>query len=971
MVFKAEDTRIRDRIVALKFISPSLHQNPNALKLIRREAEAIARFDHPNIVTLYEFDEVDGTPFFSMQYIDGENLKERLREGVLPVEEVIQIGVEVASALRYAHDRGVVHCDVKPANIMMTADGEVKLTDFGIAEIAQQTMIGQEGSLKGTLAYMPPEIIQGKKPTRLSDIYSFGVVLYELTTGIRPFQGASITQLFHAIAHEKERPIRELQPDAPERMESIIAKMLVKDPENRYQNASDLEWELCRGAAPMERTAVSMESLILSGKTSTTRDPELTGEEKAAPPVPWDLVQGSAAARLWNRLGSRAKLLLSMGIVLLFFSALFPLLYPYLPNLFLLKEREIVSTISKVPSIAVLPFRSVNKTEAEEAFALGITEDLITDLSNIKGIRVAPVLAVLPYRELTVNFNEIKKQLHAGFVLNGSVRRADSRVRVTAQLVDVTTNENVWAERLDHEVPLDDFFGIQDDITRRIIAALEMKVTASEEKQITKQHTITMKAYDYYALGREYYWKRSKESNGRAIEMFQKAIQIDPDYALAYAGLSNCYHHLYDNGWDPDTKWIDKAIELSEKATSIDSDLPEAYHAKALAMIAKKDYVGAAPFDKKAIALRSNYFSAYHTLGISMLRLNRYAEAKEALEKCLELYPSYDPATRDIGRSYEYQETYHAAVPYFEKAFETKPILLNMIYLGRIYTKTNRKDEGETLLKQAIEKYPDAFWPYDFLARYYMNEMRFDEAERLYEQVLEMAPRMPSALNNAAFFYNMIGDYQTARDLLERSLEIDTNNPSAQFRLCSNYYLSGEMERALELSKALMERFPHNLCPYYIQAQLLLLGERMDEADEISAKMMSNFKEDPVSLDLRGRILLFKGKVEEAEELGREMTAQFPESPRGLNLLAAALSRQGRLQDAADAQAKATGIAPDEPETIYNAVKVFEASGRRAELNRWKEQLAELSLEKVIPHAPLGDRVNNLFWLKEPVAYYP
>jgi len=971
VVFKAEDTRIRDRIVALKFLSPSLHQNPDAFKLIRREAEAIARFDHPNIVTLYEFDEVDGVPFFSMQYIDGGNLKERLREGLLPAEEIIQIGIEVASALRYAHDRGVVHCDIKPANIMMTADGKVKLTDFGIAEIAQRTMIGQDGMLKGTLAYMPPEIIQGKKPNRLCDIYSLGVVLYELITGMQPFQGASITQLFHAITHQKERPIRELQPEAPERLESIIAKMMAKDPEDRYQNASDLEWDLHRNAAPIERTAVSVKTLGLPGETPTTRHPELTGEEKAAPAALWNQVRGSAAAGLWNRLGSRAKLLLTTGLVLLLFSALFPLLYPHLPDMFLLKERDIISTIPKVPSIAVLPFRSVGKTEAEEAFALGITEDLITDLSNIKGIRVAPILAVLPYRELTVNFNEIMKHLHSRFVLNGSVRRADSRVRVTAQLVDVTTKENIWAERLDHEVHLDDFFAIQDDITRRIIAALEMKVTAREEKQITKQHTITMKAYDYYALGREYYWRRSKESNGRAIEMFQKAIQIDPDYALAYAGLSNCYHHLYDNGWDPDPKWIDKAIELSEKATSIDSDLPEAYHAKALAMIAKKDYVGATQFDKMALALRSNYFSAYHTLGISMLRLNRYAEAREALEKCLELYPSYDPATRDIGRSYEYQEAYHAAVPYFEKAFETKPIFLNMIYLGRIYTKTGRKDEGEALLTQAIEKYPDEFWPYDFLARFYMARMRFDEAETLYEQVLEMAPRVPSALNNAAFFYNLAGEYQVARALLDRSLEMDANNPSAQFRLCSNYYLSGEIERALELSKALMERFPHDLCPYYIQAQLLLLEGRIDEADDISVKMMSVFREDPVSADLGGRILLFQDKVKEAEQLGREMTTQFPESPRGYNLLAAALLQQGRTDEAAQAQALAIRTAPDEPETIYNTVKGFEASGRTDELHYWKEQLAELSLEKIIPHAPIGDRENNLFWLKENMAYYP
>ena len=636
-----------------------------------------------------------------------------------------------------------------------------------------------------------------------------------------------------------------------------------------------------------------------------------------------------------------------------------------------LREEPGSQVISSSPYIVILPFQSLGETEIEDALALGLTEDLITDLSNVEDLRVAPFLAVYTFRDGQIDMKEIEKRLRARFVLRGSVRRTADTVRISAQLVDVSTMENIWGERFDREVQLKDLFSIQDDITRKIIEALEMSLSPDDEKQLGKQPTLLMEAYDYYVLGREYYWRRTKETNARAVEMFLKAIETDPRYALAYAGLSNCYALRYDHGWDPDVRWLEEAIALAEKAARLDPELPDAYHAKALALLDSMDFSGAIEYDEKAIGLRPNYYVAFHTLGIALFNLGRYDEARRALQKCLTLYPSHDAAIRDIGRSHALQEAYRSAVPFFKQAYTLNPNCRNMIYLGRTLTRAGKKEEGEALLKEAIERYPREVWPYEFLARFHMRQLHLEEAQQLYEQVLRMAPNMPSAIKNAATFHHMKGDLGRTRALIERSLSIEPRNKGALIRLCSYHYTSGDIEQALTLSAELLDRFPGELPAHLLRIQLLLLLGRFEEAQELTEGMVSAFGYTPAAVALRIRTLLLNGRTAEAEGAARMMTSRFPESPRGANLLAAALFKQGRIDEAVEAQLRAMDIDPDDPEILYNTVKVLEAAGRDRESRERKERLAGLPIADVISYAPLGEWEFTLFWLRDEVRLYP
>ncbi len=732
VVYKAHDTKL-DRDVALKFLPPNLTASSEELTRFEQEARAISALNHPNIATIHDVDEFNGQRYLVLEYIPGGTLKSKLKQlksedEEFSISEVLEYGIQMAEALAHAHRHQIIHRDVKTDNMMLTEEGKVKLTDFGLAKLRGDIHLTKTGSTVGTAAYMSPEQIRGEEVDQRSDIFSFGIVLYEIVTSHLPFRGEFEAALSYSILNENPPSIKSLRQNIPQALEQIINRCLEKDKTKRYQNVDEIVKELKNVERDLSR----------SPRRSEDR----------------------STKKLWI-VAATVIILVALNIYLFY--------------------HKFDSTSANRRSIAVLPFKNMSDSKEDEYFADGLTEDIITQLSKISGIdKVIARTSVMQYKGINKSIRDVGKELNVATILEGSVRRAGNQIRIVAQLIDVNSEGHIWADTYDKE--LTQVFAIQSDVAQQIAAVLRAKLSPSEKGRIEKKQTENTEAYQLYLKGRFYWNKRRLDDINTSIDCFKQAIDKDPDYALAYAGLASAYVVMPSYGLSPGEMYTN-ARNTAMKALEIDSTLAEAH--TVLGEIAQDryyDWEGAEKHFRRAIELDPGYPTAHQWYSILLYNLGRFNEALSEAKRAQELDPLSLVINLNLG---------------------------DVLYIMRRYDKAIEQYKNTIALD---ETFP---WAHSGLGNIYEVQGKFNEAIAEYDKAKTLGGGIPYALAPQGWIYAKAGRKADALHVLKELLLIDQQGINISYGIAFLYYELGEKDKAFKwLDKSYQNR----------EVWLLLLG---------------------------------------------------------------------------------------------------------------------------------------------------
>ncbi len=778
VVYKAEDTRL-GRLVALKFLPDSAAIDPRALERFKREARTASALDHPNICTIYEIDEEQGRPFIAMQLLEGKTLRERIGDKPLPLATLLEWGLQITDALQAAHAKGIMHRDIKPDNIFITERGQAKILDFGLAKLSEPEMVSSgdvttsvtpqlthTGAALGTLAYMSPEQARGEPVDPRTDLFSFGVLLYEMATGRQAFRGPTWAVTVHAILSLAPISLRDSVPDQPQRLQEIIDKALVKDRQKRYQTAAEIHRDL-----------LQLKKDYDAGKS----------------------LRSTRTAAIWS-VKRKLQVGFAVGCAALLIAA--SVWGPRLLHRFRVAAGTAASAALTKYSVAVLPFADIADDPKLTVFGKGLLEDVAAKLSQLSANHDLEVVSPRALEDKKVTtLADAKREFGVNLGLAVSLKQDGDLVRAAYNLIDTSTGKNLAGDSI--TAPVSDLFTIEDKLTSGVADALKISLRAEERQALGAHATTLPEAFQYFVEGIGYLRQRARpEALTSAETVFKQALKLDPNYGPAEAGLGETYWYQYD--MTKQKRWIPMAQQACAKAIELGNAGVEGHMCLGTIENGTGQFEKAAEQFTQAVQLDPANDQAYSNLAGAYQNLNQFNKAEETYERAIGVRPEYSGGYTALGVFYFNQAEYAEAQAMFEKAVATKPdSYRDYSNLGGALLYENKDEDATRALEKSIAIRP-AYDAYTNLAVAYLRLRKFDQAALTTQEALKLDDSDYQTWGNLGDCYYYGGHkasameaYKKAISMAEQRLKVNPRDTDVMSDLASYWAMLGDRTRAL------------------------------------------------------------------------------------------------------------------------------------------------------------------------------